>query len=102
MKKANEPIQAISNNLSHFELHNVTIKSLTTYSEFDTRHYLNRLNRFTKKDIHQIIKDCGGEGHYSGHEKVMYINHLINNIDAKTAFQTIAGYLFPNLTFLFV
>jgi len=57
------------------------------------------MKKTSKNEIHSIIRDCGGEGHYSGKEKHMYIKHMpIQNMED---FEIIRSYLFPEVEVLY-
>jgi hypothetical protein len=48
---------------------------------------------FTKKRLLTLIRSCGGEGHYSGKTKTMYVKHL----NDKWTFNVLTAYLFDQI-----
>jgi hypothetical protein len=51
------------------------------------------MKAFTKKYLAKIVSDCGGEARYSGHDKVMYIHHLVD----RWTFSVCTAYLFNDI-----
>jgi hypothetical protein len=51
----------------------------------------------TKNVLLNIIRFCGGEGHYSGRTKTMYIHHLKD----RWTYNVLTAYLFKKINVVF-